>query len=724
MLVLAACVGLALANAMRAPASACVALVAVAAGAATQRRCAAAGLRAGARARRLVVGERAARRPRAERAHAGDRPFRGCHCRRDRAGPQRRRSRCGSRPRCGASTSARSASACCWSCRSAARRRKEPSSSCERPSPRRAARRTASTSAAGSRAAASTSSCTGDDWRIVGRAWRHRRPLGSPPRACCARDRARARGRAARRAGRDRPRRGRGADGRPSRRFQGLGALPPAGRVRSEHHLPGAGRARPGLAARDSAGSPPRWRRSRAIAAYVLAVGWQPSVVRAGVAGGLASLAWLLSRPRDRWHFLALGAVVLLAWTPASLLEPGFQLSFAAVGSIFLVCPPASAWRSRATRSPNWLREALAVSTACGAATAPILWLQFGSVPVYSLPANVLVTLAIGPLLGIALVGSLARAGAADRRARARLARTAGSPPTSPPVRALIGGLAVRSGRLRHRGLPAARDAGRAARPAPAAAVAATAGDHVRGGGDAGAPRVAVPSGRALAAADRAADHVSRRRPGRLDPAPGARGRSARRPGAAGGGCRAPAARPRRPAPRSDRAHPPGARPRRRRRGHPEAARASTEFSIRGLRSPARSSGPRSPRRRIGGVPVVETRAGDGFRLGRLRLRVLWPDSAGTASENPNRIAIVLLASYGEVDALLTADAETDVTARLLSSQDRDPQGRAPRLGRSWAARTNCASCGRPWRSSPAAATTSTAIRRRPRWPRSATAQG
>jgi competence protein ComEC len=67
------------------------------------------------------------------------------------------------------------------------------------------------------------------------------------------------------------------------------------------------------------------------------------------------------------------------------------------------------------------------------------------------------------------------------------------------------------------------------------------------------------------------------------------------------------------------------------------------------------------------GVPVAETRAGDGFRLGRLRLRALWPDSAGTPSENPNRIAIVLLASYGEVDALLTADAETDVTARLLS---------------------------------------------------------
>ena len=143
-----------------------------------------------------------------------------------------------------------------------------------------------------------------------------------------------------------------------------------------------------------------------AIAAYVLAVGWQPSVVRAGVAGGLASLAWLLARPRDRWHFLALGAAVLLAWTPACLFEPGFQLSFAAVGAIFLLLPKLRL-ALEGYPMPAWLRDALAVSTACGAATAPILWLQFGSVPVYSLLANALVALAIGPLLGLALVGSL-----------------------------------------------------------------------------------------------------------------------------------------------------------------------------------------------------------------------------------------------------------------------------------------------------------------------------
>ncbi len=75
------------------------------------------------------------------------------------------------------------------------------------------------------------------------------------------------------------------------------------------------------------------------VGAYVLAVGWQPSVIRAAVAGVLASLAWVAARPRDRWHFLALGALVLEAWMPTSVLDPGFQLSFAAVAAIFVAVP-------------------------------------------------------------------------------------------------------------------------------------------------------------------------------------------------------------------------------------------------------------------------------------------------------------------------------------------------------------------------------------------------
>ena len=401
-----------------------------------------------------------------------------------------------------------------------------------------------------------------------------------------------------------------------------------------------------------------------AIVGYVLAVGWQPSVVRAGVAGGLASLAWLLSRPRDRWHFLALGAAVLLVWTPASLLEPGFQLSFAAVGSIFLLLPRL---RSALEGYPmtGWLRDTLAVSTACGAATAPILWLQFGSVPVYSLLGNVLVTLAIPPLLGIALVGSLLQPllpSAALSLAwlngwlAAYIAACAGAVGGLPfaqigsgaAVCVLLGAPLLLLGfqRLPRGRRPAALACAAALVPAllawqlvPGARLPPPTGLRITfldvGQGD--AVLLQVPEGAVLVDQGPPEAKVAQQ----------LRGLGVRRLAAL-------------VLTHPERDHIGGAEAVLRRLAvdrvlDPGLALSGPER--RGALAAAAASG----------VPVREARAGAGFRLGRLRLRVLWPDRAGTPGTNPNLLAIVLLASYGEVDALLTADAETDVTARLLS---------------------------------------------------------
>jgi competence protein ComEC len=143
-----------------------------------------------------------------------------------------------------------------------------------------------------------------------------------------------------------------------------------------------------------------------AICGYVLAVGAQPSVIRAGVSGALVSLAWLAARPADRWHFCLLGALVLLAWNPYTLLDPGFQLSFAAVVAIFVAVP-------RLLRLldgyplPGALAGVVAVSTACGLATAPILWLQFHTLPLLTVPANALAAPAMPALLGLAFAAAL-----------------------------------------------------------------------------------------------------------------------------------------------------------------------------------------------------------------------------------------------------------------------------------------------------------------------------
>jgi competence protein ComEC len=142
-----------------------------------------------------------------------------------------------------------------------------------------------------------------------------------------------------------------------------------------------------------------------AIGAYVLAVGPQPSVIRAAVAGAAVSIAWLLARERDQWHVLLLAAVVLLAWNPYSLFDPGFQLSFAAVVAIFVAARPAQRVLE-GYPMPQQVRIAVSIAAVCSVATAPILWSRFGAVPLLGIVANALVEPAVPFLLGLAFAAA------------------------------------------------------------------------------------------------------------------------------------------------------------------------------------------------------------------------------------------------------------------------------------------------------------------------------
>jgi competence protein ComEC len=136
-------------------------------------------------------------------------------------------------------------------------------------------------------------------------------------------------------------------------------------------------------------GAPARLAAIALTLVYVLVTGAGPSIVRAGVAGGLVSVAWLASRPVARWHLVACGAAVVLALNPLDLFNPGFQLSFAAVAAIFLVAP----------RLQGVLGQAAAVSVACTLVTTPIAWWHFGRLAPLSVPANLLALPAVAPLL-------------------------------------------------------------------------------------------------------------------------------------------------------------------------------------------------------------------------------------------------------------------------------------------------------------------------------------
>jgi competence protein ComEC len=399
-----------------------------------------------------------------------------------------------------------------------------------------------------------------------------------------------------------------------------------------------------------------------AIVAYVLAVGWQPSVVRAGVAGGLASLAWLAARDRDRWWFLLVGALVLLGWNPYSAGDPGFQLSFAAVAAIFVAVPRL---RLRLEGYPvgSWLRTLLAVALACGLATAPILWLHFQAVPVYTVPANALAAPVVGPLLGLGLAAAalqpLAPAAAAAVAwvngwlaaylawcARA-VAALPGAQITSGDVVVAIavGGAALF---LWPRLYPPR--AARAAVLATTIALAFVGWDRPReqpppapdglrltfldvGQGD--STLIQVPEGAVLvdegppeAAVQKRLSRLGVRRLNVMVLTHPSRDNIG---------------------------------------GAVEVLRSVDVDAV--LEPDLPFENPfglpvvREARRR--GIRVLVPRAGDELRLGRLRIRVLWPRDGQQHTADPNDHAVVLLVSYGAFDALLPADAESNVTLPL-----------------------------------------------------------
>ena len=56
---------------------------------------------------------------------------------------------------------------------------------------------------------------------------------------------------------------------------------------------------------------------------------------------------------------------------------------------------------------PWQLVEVVGISAACGIVTAPILWLQFGTIPLWTVPANALAEPAMPILLGCGLAAAV-----------------------------------------------------------------------------------------------------------------------------------------------------------------------------------------------------------------------------------------------------------------------------------------------------------------------------
>ena len=157
------------------------------------------------------------------------------------------------------------------------------------------------------------------------------------------------------------------------------------------------------------AGAAPLLRRLRPMARWSATVGiitwfvaltrFEPSVLRAGVMAGIAATGFLLGREKPPGRVLALAVGVLALVDPLLVWSVGFWLSVAATAGVALLSTRLAAL----VPGPDWLALPTGVTLAAQAGVAPVSLLVFGTLPLVSLPANLLAV----PVAGLVMLYGL-----------------------------------------------------------------------------------------------------------------------------------------------------------------------------------------------------------------------------------------------------------------------------------------------------------------------------
>lgn len=147
---------------------------------------------------------------------------------------------------------------------------------------------------------------------------------------------------------------------------------------------------------------------------FVEMVGAPLSLMRAAVMLTLVQVGLLLRRSSLSLHNLALAALFLLMWSPQSLFDVGFQLSFMAVLAIVVVLPHLPRWTplvvptKRVPRMGKWgidaAQDLLRVSLAAQIGTLPLVLYYFHVFPTFSLLVSLWVIPLATTVLAVALM--------------------------------------------------------------------------------------------------------------------------------------------------------------------------------------------------------------------------------------------------------------------------------------------------------------------------------
>lgn len=123
---------------------------------------------------------------------------------------------------------------------------------------------------------------------------------------------------------------------------------------------------------------------------FALVSGLSPSIFRAVMMITLYELSDRFSGERDGLAALAASALIAALLDPESPRDIGFQLSYAAMISIFVIFPRLKGLLSTRSRLLRRVWEMIAVSISCQATCGLLAWFYFGTFPRYFLLTAIL----------------------------------------------------------------------------------------------------------------------------------------------------------------------------------------------------------------------------------------------------------------------------------------------------------------------------------------------
>lgn len=141
------------------------------------------------------------------------------------------------------------------------------------------------------------------------------------------------------------------------------------------------------------------------LTAYLFITGMMLSATRAYIMMALVLGAVMLGRNVLPMRSLILAALIMLVFDPSDLLEPGFQLSFAATMAIIAFVFSRDLSEQATWRTPlKYLGWLMMMSVVAESATAPLVIHHFNSVSPYGVLANTV----LSPIIGILIMPAVA----------------------------------------------------------------------------------------------------------------------------------------------------------------------------------------------------------------------------------------------------------------------------------------------------------------------------